>query len=163
MKLGASHPMGPLQLPISSVSTCLAIMQVLHDGLSDSKYRPCSAAGEGLRNAGQAGSTWRPAMASTTIAANTRFRPALVLRFTASLDDWQRSTAAFNGVADLPGGVGGASTVRPAAPACLGLVAQAASARGGHFVDIGVACWDHGQPDAHRWWNLAVALEAEPS
>ena len=42
MKLGANHPMGPLQLADSiGLDTCLSIMQVLHDGLSDSKYRPC--------------------------------------------------------------------------------------------------------------------------
>ena len=42
MKLGANHPMGPLQLAVFiGLDTCLAIMQVLHDGLSDSKYRPC--------------------------------------------------------------------------------------------------------------------------
>ncbi len=42
MKLGANHPMGPLQLAdLIGLDTCLAIMNVLHEGLGDSKYRPC--------------------------------------------------------------------------------------------------------------------------
>ncbi len=42
MKLGTNHPMGPLQLAdFIGLDTCLAIMNVLHDGLADTKYRPC--------------------------------------------------------------------------------------------------------------------------
>jgi 3-hydroxybutyryl-CoA dehydrogenase len=42
MKLGMNHPMGPLQLAdFIGLDTCLAIMNVLHDGLGDPKYRPC--------------------------------------------------------------------------------------------------------------------------
>jgi 3-hydroxybutyryl-CoA dehydrogenase len=42
MRLGAHHPMGPLQLAdFIGLDTCLAIMQVLYEGLADSKYRPC--------------------------------------------------------------------------------------------------------------------------
>ena len=42
MKLGMAHPMGPLTLAdLIGLDTCLSIMEVLHDGLGDSKYRPC--------------------------------------------------------------------------------------------------------------------------
>jgi 3-hydroxybutyryl-CoA dehydrogenase len=42
MRLGANHPMGPLQLAdFIGLDTCLAIMQVLYEGLADTKYRPC--------------------------------------------------------------------------------------------------------------------------
>jgi 3-hydroxybutyryl-CoA dehydrogenase len=42
MKLGAHHPMGPLELAdFIGLDTCLAVMQVLHEGLADTKYRPC--------------------------------------------------------------------------------------------------------------------------
>ena len=42
MKLGTNHPMGPLELAdFIGLDTCLAIMNVLHDGLADTKYRPC--------------------------------------------------------------------------------------------------------------------------
>ena len=42
MRLGAHHPMGPLELAdFIGLDTCLAVMQVLHEGLADSKYRPC--------------------------------------------------------------------------------------------------------------------------
>ncbi len=43
MRLGANHPMGPLTLAdLIGLDTCLAIMQVLHEGMADSKYRPCA-------------------------------------------------------------------------------------------------------------------------
>jgi 3-hydroxybutyryl-CoA dehydrogenase len=42
MKLGMNHPMGPLTLAdFIGLDTCLAIMEVLHEGFADSKYRPC--------------------------------------------------------------------------------------------------------------------------
>ena len=42
MKLGTHHPMGPLELAdFIGLDTCLAVMNVLHDGLADTKYRPC--------------------------------------------------------------------------------------------------------------------------
>jgi 3-hydroxybutyryl-CoA dehydrogenase len=60
MKIGMNHPMGPLALAdFSGLDVCLAIMNVLHDGLGDSKYRPCPllrrmvAAGQLGRKSGQ--------------------------------------------------------------------------------------------------------------
>jgi len=42
MKLGMNHPMGPLALAdLIGLDTCLSIMEVLHQGLGDTKYRPC--------------------------------------------------------------------------------------------------------------------------
>ena len=42
LKLGANHPMGPLALAdLIGLDTCLAVMQVMHEGFGDSKYRPC--------------------------------------------------------------------------------------------------------------------------
>jgi len=42
MRMGANHPMGPLELAdFIGLDTCLSVMQVLYEGLADSKYRPC--------------------------------------------------------------------------------------------------------------------------
>ena len=47
MRLGANHPMGPLQLAdFIGLDTCLSVMQVLYEGLADSKYRPCPLLGK---------------------------------------------------------------------------------------------------------------------
>ncbi len=74
MRLGANHPMGPLQLAdFIGLDTCLAVMQVLHEGLADFKYRPCPL----LVKYVEAGWLGRKiSAASTTIAANTRCRRA---------------------------------------------------------------------------------------
>ena len=74
MRLGAHHPMGPLQLAdFIGLDTCLSIMQVLYEGLADSKYRPCPLL---VKYVEAAGSDGRRSVASTTIAAKSRCRPA---------------------------------------------------------------------------------------
>ena len=72
MKLGANHPMGPLELgDFIGLDTVLSIMNVLYDGLADSKYRPCPL----LVKYVEAGWLGRKAgRGSTTTAANTRCR-----------------------------------------------------------------------------------------
>jgi 3-hydroxybutyryl-CoA dehydrogenase len=67
MKLGMNHPMGPLTLAdFIGLDVCLAIMNVLHDGLGDPKYRPCPllrrmvAAGHLGRKSGQGFYTYQP-------------------------------------------------------------------------------------------------------
>jgi 3-hydroxybutyryl-CoA dehydrogenase len=66
MRLGMAHPLGPLALAdLIGLDTCLAIMQVLHDGLGDDKYRPCPllrkyvAAGKLGRKSGEGFYTYR--------------------------------------------------------------------------------------------------------
>jgi 3-hydroxybutyryl-CoA dehydrogenase len=55
MTLGMSHPMGPLELAdLIGLDVCLAILEVLHEGFGDSKYRPCSLLQE-LVDAGHLG------------------------------------------------------------------------------------------------------------
>ncbi len=78
MRLGAHHPMGPLQLAdFIGLDTCLSIMQVLHEGLADSKYRPCPLLVKYVE--GRAGSAGNPAAASTTIAGEKPVPDALAL------------------------------------------------------------------------------------
>jgi 3-hydroxybutyryl-CoA dehydrogenase len=67
MKLGMNHPMGPLALAdFIGLDVCLAIMEVLHHGLDDAKYRPCPllldmvAAGHLGRKSGQGFYTYSP-------------------------------------------------------------------------------------------------------
>ncbi len=75
MKLGANHPMGPLQLAdFIGLDTCLSVMQVLYEGLADSKYRPCPLLVKYVE-AGWLGRKSKRA-ASTTIAARPPCRPA---------------------------------------------------------------------------------------
>ena len=72
LRLGANHPMGPLELAdFIGLDTCLAIMNVLHEGLADTKYRPCPLLVKYVE-AGWLGR--KTSAASTTIAASTRSR-----------------------------------------------------------------------------------------
>ena len=74
MKLGTHHPMGPLELAdFIGLDTCLSIMQVLHDGLADSKYRPARCWSNMSKPAGSAAN---PAVASTITVGKFPFRPA---------------------------------------------------------------------------------------
>ena len=75
MKLGMNHPMGPLALAdFIGLDVCLAILEVMHAGLGDDKYRPCPllrkmvAAGELGRKTGRgfSCSTWRTPTCSRT-------------------------------------------------------------------------------------------------
>ena len=81
MKLGAHHPMGPLELAdFIGLDTCLSVMQVLHEGLADSKYRPCPLLVKYVE-AGWLGQ--KTSAASTTIAARSRCRRADAVHVTA--------------------------------------------------------------------------------
>ncbi len=74
MKLGTNHPMGPLELAdFIGLDTCLAIMNVLHDGLADTKYRPCPLLTKYVEAVGWAA---RRAAAFMIIAAIHQFRRA---------------------------------------------------------------------------------------
>ena len=82
MRLGAHHPMGPLELAdFIGLDTCLSVMQVLHEGLADSKYRPCPLLVKYVE-AGWLGK--KASAASTIIAATSRSRrgksPAIASR-----------------------------------------------------------------------------------
>src|SRR5205814_3355274 len=62
MKLGANHPMGPLELAdFIGLDTCLSVMQVLYEGLADSKYRPCRSEER------RVGKEWQPCGARRSV------------------------------------------------------------------------------------------------
>ena len=89
MKLGAHHPMGPLELAdFIGLDTCLAVMQVLHEGLADSNTA-LPAAGEICRS--RAGSAARPAAAFTIIAAKSRCRRASGLAYIPFRQTWKNT------------------------------------------------------------------------
>ena len=74
LKLGANHPMGPLELAdFIGLDTCLAVMHVLYDGLADSKYRPAHCWSNTSRPVGLAA---KPGAVSTITQATCRCRRA---------------------------------------------------------------------------------------
>ena len=70
MKLGMNHPMGPLALAdLIGLDTCLAIMEVLHEGLGDDKYRPARCCASTSTRAGSAARAGRGFYDYTQVSA----------------------------------------------------------------------------------------------
>jgi 3-hydroxybutyryl-CoA dehydrogenase len=106
MKLGANHPMGPLQLAdFIGLDTCLSVMQVLHEGLADSKYRPCPLLVKYVEAGWLGKKTQRGVNASVAAGAGAARRleqePGPLLGFIEKVFEQARGRDVFIIVADL--------------------------------------------------------------